>query len=193
MTRFRLRWGYAAHPLQKPQTMRHPKRHGQLLPQDHRDMMPFRDASIRLGEWTRHPPRLEKRCARTITIDEFSRRPGSLYECRVWSELGSLMLSVFGDESMDATEERVCAVAGVVGTDLGWEDLEARWVERIDRTHRGIPFHAKDCDSDQGDYRIFAHADNKTLYRDLAILVAESHVCGFGQSIDLCCPAAHIS
>jgi hypothetical protein len=91
------------------------------------------------------------------------------------------MLSVFGDESADETLKRVFAVAGLVGTDEMWEHLEPRWVAR----NGGIPFHAKDCDSDHGDYEEIPHAENKALYRDLAIMLAESGVAGYGIAFDL--------
>jgi hypothetical protein len=97
----------------------------------------------------------------------------------------SVMLLVYGDESMDETKQRVCAVAGVIGTELSWKDLERRWIYRINQTHEGIPFHATNCDSDQEEYKKIPHEVNKDLYRDLAILVADSYVCGFGQAIDL--------
>ena len=93
----------------------------------------------------------------------------------------AVLLSVFGDESADETKQRVFAVAGVIGTDAMWGALETAWKERT----RGIPFHAKDCESDQGDYEHTAHAENQSLYRDLVTLLAESGLCGFGFAIDL--------
>jgi hypothetical protein len=92
------------------------------------------------------------------------------------------MLSVFGDESSDETKQRVFAVAGVIGTDAAWDALERKWVARTG----GIPFHANNCDSDRGDYTDRPHAENKALYRDLTILLAESGIGGWGQAIDLC-------
>ncbi len=91
------------------------------------------------------------------------------------------MLTVFGDESADETAQRVFAVAGIIGTDQLWERLEAKWVNRT----KGLPFHANDCDSDQGDYAKTPHAENKSLYRDLTIILAESGVGGWGFVIDL--------
>lgn len=91
------------------------------------------------------------------------------------------MILVYGDDSMDEKKERVCAVAGVIGTILGWRDLERKWLVRTG----GIPFHANDCDSDHGDYETTSHEENKALYKDLAILMAESHVRGIGIAIDL--------
>jgi len=91
------------------------------------------------------------------------------------------MILVYGDDSADEKRVRVCAVAGVVGTIMAWRSVERQWIVRTN----GIPFHAKDCDSDQGDYEKFSHAENKALYRDLTTLVAESHLHGYGLAIDL--------
>jgi len=91
------------------------------------------------------------------------------------------MILVYGDDSSDERSERVCAVAGVVGTIMGWRSVERQWLAITN----GIPFHAKDCDSDQGDYKNRPHDENKTLYRDLTVLVAESHLHGFGIAINL--------
>jgi hypothetical protein len=91
------------------------------------------------------------------------------------------MLSVFGDESADGTKQRVFAVAGVIGSEDLWENLETKWVARTG----GIPFHAKDCDSDRGHYSKTDHADNKALYQDLVIMLAESGLGGSGFAIDL--------
>jgi hypothetical protein len=91
------------------------------------------------------------------------------------------MILVYGDDSADGKNERVCAVAGVVGTILGWRALEREWLVRTD----GIPFHAKDCDSDEGDYKEFTHEENKALYKDVSIMIAQSYICGMGVAIDL--------
>jgi len=40
-------------------------------------------------------------------------------------------------------------------------------------------------DSDEGDYKRFSHAENKQLYKDLTILIAQSHLHGYGLAIDL--------
>ncbi len=82
---------------------------------------------------------------------------------------------------MDETKQRVCAVAGVGGTEEQWRALEWQWTRRTN----GVPFHANDCDSDQGDFENRPHWENKNLYRDLAIMLANSGLVGFGQAIDL--------
>jgi len=97
------------------------------------------------------------------------------------------MILVYGDDSADEKQERVCAVAGVVGTILAWRSIERQWIVRED----GIEFHAKDCDSDQGDFKKFSHNDNKQLYRDLTTLIAESHLHGYGLAIDLMAASRH--
>ena len=91
------------------------------------------------------------------------------------------MILVYGDDSADEKQERVCAVAGVVGTIMAWRSVERQWIAMTN----GIPFHAKDCDSDQSDYRQFSHEENKQLYKDLTTLVAQSHLHGYGLAIDL--------
>jgi hypothetical protein len=91
------------------------------------------------------------------------------------------MFLVYGDESMDETHERVCAAAAVVGTEHQWAELESKWIHRT----KGITFHAKDCESDQGDYKGIDHKENLALYRDLATMLAGSGLCGFGSAMDL--------
>jgi hypothetical protein len=91
------------------------------------------------------------------------------------------MLFVYGDESMDETQQRVCAVAGLIGTEGQWDALEWKWTQRTN----GVFFHGNDCDSDQGQYASRPHWENKTLYRDLTILLANSGLGGYGQAIDL--------
>jgi hypothetical protein len=91
------------------------------------------------------------------------------------------MILVFGDDSADKKRERVSAVAVVLGTEEQWQDLEQKWVARIET----IPFHARDCESDQGDYRIFCHQQNKELYKDLATMMVLSGLGGFGVAVDL--------
>jgi hypothetical protein len=73
----------------------------------------------------------------------------------------AIVLSVFGDESADETKQRVFAVAGVVGNEDQWAALEAAWIARTG----GIPFHAKDCESDQGDYADKDHQENQNYIR----------------------------
>ena len=91
------------------------------------------------------------------------------------------MLNVFGDESADETKQRVFAVAGIIGPEEAWEHLQASWNIRT----KGIPFHANNCDSDQGDYARRPHAENKALYRDLAQILAASELAGWAFVIDL--------
>src|SRR6266849_8819003 len=91
------------------------------------------------------------------------------------------MISVFGDESADETKQRVFAVAGVIGGEQQWENLEEKWRTRIG----DIPFHANDCESDQGDYKGIDHQQNQDLYKDLTQLLATSGMGGWGFAIDL--------
>jgi hypothetical protein len=91
------------------------------------------------------------------------------------------MLLVYGDESMDETRQRVCAVAGLIGTEEQWNALEWKWSWRTN----GVPFHGNHCESDKGDYASRPHWENQALYRDLAMLLANSGLAGYGQAIDL--------
>lgn len=93
------------------------------------------------------------------------------------------MIFVYGDESMDEKKERVCAVAAVVGTEAMWMALEERWLART----KGIPFHAKDCDTNpgRGDYANCSHEENTGLYRDLTQLLVDSQVMGFASTYDI--------
>src|SRR4029077_8136115 len=92
-----------------------------------------------------------------------------------------MALLAYGDDSSDEKRERVCAVAVVVGTWRAWRLLEREWLERTN----GIHFHAKDCESDHGDYRNIPHAENKALYKDLVTIVANSHLYGIAVAVDL--------
>ncbi|MGD0445154.1 MAG: hypothetical protein ABSA39_14565 [Edaphobacter sp.] len=91
------------------------------------------------------------------------------------------MIFAYGDESMDEKKERVCTVAALIGTSDQWKVIQAGWIERT----KGIPFHANNCDSDRGDYENSPHLENKALYRDLIIMLANSGICGFAATIDL--------
>lgn len=93
----------------------------------------------------------------------------------------AIMLSCFGDESSDETKQRVFTVVGVVGSESQWAGLEPEWVARCG----GLPFHAKDCESDHGDYKGTPHRENQSLYKDLTTLLANSGLVGYGFAIDL--------
>lgn len=93
-----------------------------------------------------------------------------------------VVLKAFGDESYDDGKKRVFAVAGLMGTQEEWDELEGIWIDRTG----GKIFHATDCESDQGDYKGIPHSENQKLYRDLTkILVEKTKMMGYGASIDL--------
>lgn len=103
-------------------------------------------------------------------------------------KVAAIMFLVYGDESLDETRSRVCAVGGLVGTEEAWNDLENKWRS----LHGNTAFHAKDCDSDHGDYEPLPgedkdakHKANKALYKASAILLAESAIGGFASAYDL--------
>jgi len=91
------------------------------------------------------------------------------------------VIYVYGDDGGDEKKERVTAVAVIGGYGEWWKQLEDKWVLRCN----GIPFHAKDCESDHGDYEGIPHEQNKAMYRDLNTLLANSRVGGLGIAIDL--------
>jgi hypothetical protein len=91
------------------------------------------------------------------------------------------VIYVYGDDGADAKKERVIAVSALAGYEDWWQDLESKWIARCN----GIPFHANECESDLGDYNGLPHEQNKSVYRDLATLLAESKVGGIAIAIDL--------
>lgn len=95
--------------------------------------------------------------------------------------VSAIMLLVYGDESLDGTQSRVCAVAGVIGTEDSWKSLESEWIAR----NGGIPFHATDCESGHGDYEGWDRDRRNSLYKDLTVLIAESGVGGYACAQDL--------
>jgi hypothetical protein len=99
-----------------------------------------------------------------------------------------MMLLVYGDESLDETASRVCAVGGLVGPEGAWAPLENKWKA----LHRTIPFHANHCESDRGAYAPGngedpneKHKSNQVLYKNSTILLAESGIGGFASAYDL--------
>lgn len=104
------------------------------------------------------------------------------------SEVCAVMFLLYGDESLDEKKERVCAVAGLIGTEDSWQALEAQWKA----LHGDVYFHANNCDSDHGTFAAQSgedvdavHRKNKRLYRDSITLLAESGIGGFGSAYDL--------
>jgi hypothetical protein len=93
----------------------------------------------------------------------------------------AVMILVYGDDSADKKRDRVAAVAAVFGSEEMWGWIEPQWIARND----GVPFHARDCESDRGDYRDIPHEKNKGLYKDLATMLAFSELIGLGIAIDL--------
>ncbi len=97
------------------------------------------------------------------------------------ARLVAAMIFVYGDDSYDEQQQRVCAVAVVFGTQEQWEQFEPKWIAR----NGTIPFHARDCESDRRDYRIFCHGQNKELYKDCVNILASSGLGGCSIAINL--------
>lgn len=91
------------------------------------------------------------------------------------------VIYVYGDDGADAKKKRVVAVSAIAGYEDWWQDLESKWAARCN----GISFHANECESDLGDYKRLPHEQNKSMYRDLSTLIAESKVGGIAIAIDL--------
>jgi hypothetical protein len=91
------------------------------------------------------------------------------------------VIYAYGDDGADQKRERVLAVSILAGHEHWWQEFESQWVVRCG----GTPFHATDCESDQGDYKSIPHAENKAIYRDLTGILAASKVGGIGIGIDL--------
>jgi hypothetical protein len=118
--------------------------------------------------WEGEPPNLK-----VLTLEE-------IREARK-KRLISTMICVYGDESHDELEQRVYAVAGLMGTQEEWDRVKLIWVARTGEK----PFHAVDCESDQGDYRGLPHEDNQKLYVDLLNILAESAIEGYGMDLEI--------
>ncbi len=93
-----------------------------------------------------------------------------------------LVLSAFGDESADKKGQRVFAVAAVIGTEDGWLGAKRAWLDRTG----GKIFHASTCESEFArDPDKSKHKANLRLYADLATIVANSELAGYGTALDL--------
>src|SRR5437016_3948011 len=92
-----------------------------------------------------------------------------------------LMLTVYGDESTDEKNESVFAVAGLIGTDQEWADLEAKWKARMG----GIVFHAADLESGHGDFKKYGERERHKWYREMVEIVDDSPLIGLGKAVDL--------
>jgi hypothetical protein len=91
------------------------------------------------------------------------------------------VVHVYGDDGADEKREKAISVAVVGGLEEMWQELEEKWIARCN----GIPFHAKDCESDRGEYEGMPHELNKATYRDLTTLLAASRVGGIAIAIDI--------
>lgn len=107
---------------------------------------------------------------------------------QICEQLSAIMFLLYGDESLDETQSRVCAVGGLVGEERAWNDIESKWKN----LHGAIPFHANQCESDHGDYAPKSsenadakHKANQELYKASTTLLAESGIGGFAAAYDL--------
>lgn len=94
------------------------------------------------------------------------------------------MSLIFGDESADQTKLKTFAVSGLIANPEVWESFKRTWLERTG----GKIFHAADCESDYGDFKVTSgntHADNLKLYADLVQILAHSGVRGYAAALDV--------
>lgn len=104
------------------------------------------------------------------------------YVGAVVTVFGGEPLVAYSDESHDGQRQRVYAVAALLGDDADWKTATARWVERTG----GQPFHASECESEFAhDPDPALHRANLRLYADLATILAESNLLGYGTALDL--------
>jgi len=92
-----------------------------------------------------------------------------------------IALIAYGDDSADETKSRVFAAATVVARQEEWDAFNIRWLDR----NGDRPFHATDCDSDEGDFKHTDHKSNKKLYGDNVHLFINSPLMGAGVSISI--------
>jgi hypothetical protein len=90
------------------------------------------------------------------------------------------MLIAYGDDSSDEKNMRVFAAGAVVGRQEDWDIFLPAWEKR-----NPLPFHATDCDSDQGDYANREHSENKLLYGSNVRHLANSPLMGAGVAISI--------
>jgi hypothetical protein len=91
------------------------------------------------------------------------------------------VISIFGDESTDSGYRRVYAVAALQGPEESWDKLRGSWRGRLD----GEVFHSADCESGYGDFRGISPEVRNKLHSDLASILADSGLIGWGIAIDL--------
>lgn len=91
------------------------------------------------------------------------------------------MLTVYADDSTDAKGERIFAVAGVMGTQEEWDELEIKWASRTG----GKIFHATDCESGYGIYKNISREDRFKEYKDLTKIITNSRMMSFAAVVDI--------
>jgi hypothetical protein len=95
--------------------------------------------------------------------------------------LTAVVLTAYGDESSDATNQRTFSIAAVVGSHETWDALTPKWHEATG----GIVFHAADCEAGYNDFSGMSLPDRLKLIRRLASLLATSGLIGHASVIDL--------
>jgi hypothetical protein len=91
------------------------------------------------------------------------------------------MFTVYADESTDAKSERIFAVAGVMGTQEEWDELEIKWVARTG----GKIFHATDCESGYGAYKNIPIEKCHKEYETLTNIIVNSRLISFASILNI--------
>jgi hypothetical protein len=95
--------------------------------------------------------------------------------------LVAVVLIAYADESMDGSGNEVFAIAGIMGTQEEWDNLELDWRKRTN----GRKFHATDCLAGHGDYEGIPKNDRVKEYRDLTKILCKSSLMGYGCALDI--------
>ena len=93
-----------------------------------------------------------------------------------------VMMICYGDDSFDETKSSVFAAGAVVARQEDWDIFLPAWKERNPAER---PFHATDCDSDQGNFKGRDHKENKRLYADNVRQFVNSPLIGAGVAISM--------
>jgi hypothetical protein len=92
------------------------------------------------------------------------------------------MITVYGDESYDGSQEQVFVVAAIMGTQGQWEEFEPKWLEITE----GRVFHAADWESEHGGpFHDVPFHKRLEKYKDLTQLLVQSDLFGYGVALDL--------
>ena len=85
------------------------------------------------------------------------------------------LLHAYFDESGLNPSERICSVAGLVGTEDSWRSLEGAWKRQLDELENDY-FHMTDCESRQGKFVLTDEPIRKYAVKQFSGIIAEHEV-----------------